>query len=124
MSGIGFEIQKDVDRTFIDSERFTPAHRNALSTVLRTFAAVDNEIGYVQGLNFIVGNFLLLFSREGSELALRRSERRVLASFLGLLKVLKIRDFYTEHMLGVKEAIFKLECILYNLLPEVYIYLL
>jgi len=27
-------------------------------------------------------------------------------------------------MLGVKEAIFKLECILYNLIPEVFIFLM
>ena len=50
-------------------------------------------------------------------------ERRTLSSFIGLLKVLNIRNFYTEKMIGLKEAIFKLECIVYNLLPEVYIYL-
>lgn len=96
---------------------------------------LDTEVGYVQGLNFIVGNFILMFDRYDKEMyasesridaanAQKRCERKVLAAFLGLLKVLKTRDFYTEQMLGIKEAIFKLECILYNLIPEVYIYLM
>jgi hypothetical protein len=92
--------------------------------VLKTYAALDSEIGYVQGLNFIVGNFIILFHRDNSEGAQRRCESKVLSSFFGLLRVLEIRDFYTEQMLGIKEAIFKLECILYNLIPEVYIYLM
>jgi len=91
------------------------------------FAAHDSEIGYVQGLNFIVGNFIIAFdgdSRQDTSSAQRRCERRALSSFLGLLEILDIRSFYTEQMLGVKEAIFKLECMLYNLIPEVFIFLM
>ena len=90
--------------------------------MLKAFAMIDKEVGYVQGLNFIVANFILVFDIPRKET--KWLERRALASSLGLLKVLHTRDFYTERMLGLKEAIFKLECILYNLIPEVYIFLL
>jgi hypothetical protein len=64
LQGINFEIQKDVDRTLLGDRRFTPNMRASLATVLRTFAAVDPEVGYVQGLNIVVANFLLLFDKE------------------------------------------------------------
>lgn len=35
-----------------------------------------------------------------------------------------MKEFYTEKMLGLKEAIFKLECLLYNEMPEVFLYLM
>jgi hypothetical protein len=63
-TGIGFEIQKDVDRTFLDCKKFSASNRKSLAIVLRAFAAYDSEIGYVQGLNFIVGNFLIAFEGE------------------------------------------------------------
>lgn len=31
--------------------------------------------------------------------------------------------FYTDQMIGLKEALFVFECLIYNELPEVYIYL-
>ena len=52
------------------------------------------------------------------------ARRAALAAFLSYLKQLHIKEFYTEKMLGLKEALFKLECILYNEIPEVYIYLM
>ena len=35
-----------------------------------------------------------------------------------------MKEFYTEKMLGLKEAIFKFECLLYNEIPEVYLFLM
>lgn len=45
--GIGFEIEKDIDRTFLDSTKFTEAHRHSLSIVLRTIAELQKDVGYV-----------------------------------------------------------------------------
>mgnify|MGYP000851639799 CR=1 FL=1 len=58
-SGLGFEIEKDVDRTYLDQVKFTEMHRHSLSIVLRAIAEIEQDIGYVQGLNFIVANLLL-----------------------------------------------------------------
>lgn len=81
--------------------KFSASNRKSLATVLKAFAMLDTEIGYVQGLNFIVGNFILMFDRFDSETcrtgneikldsisAQKRCERKVLAAFFGLLKVL------------------------------------
>jgi len=43
--------------------KFSASNRKSLATVLKAFAMLDTEIGYVQGLNFIVGNFILMFDR-------------------------------------------------------------
>ena len=59
-TGVAFEIEKDVDRTFLDKTKFTEMHRHGLSIVLRTIAEIQKDVGYVQGLNFIVGNFLMM----------------------------------------------------------------
>lgn len=69
LTGIAFEIQKDVDRTFQDSAKFSQQHRNSLATILKAYATLDCEIGYVQGLNFIVGNFIRLFARDATDYA-------------------------------------------------------
>ena len=58
--GIEFEIEKDIDRTFIDSKKFTESHRHGLSIVLRSIAELQKDVGYVQGLNFIIGNLLIM----------------------------------------------------------------
>lgn len=118
--GVGFEIEKDVERTFMDSQKFTELHRHGLSIVLRAIAKVQEDIGYVQGLNFIVGNLLMQMEhRPPSE-----SRRAALVVFFTFVQRLGIKAFYTEKMLGLKEAIFKLECLLYNEMPEVFLYLM
>ena len=35
---MAFEIEKDVDRTFMDKKKFTETHRLGLSVVLRSIA--------------------------------------------------------------------------------------
>jgi len=118
-SGVDFEILKDVDRTLLDNPRFTERHRESLHCVLKAVADLDPEVGYVQGLNFIIANFLLAFDHKGASWA----ERTSLSAFTNLVSRLGIRNFYTDKMIGLKEANFKLECLLYNLLPDVYIHL-
>lgn len=45
--GVGFEIEKDIDRTFLDSTKFNESHRHSLSIVLRTIAELQKDVGYV-----------------------------------------------------------------------------
>ena len=51
------------------------------------------------------------------------AQQIAIATFLMYLNELGFKSLYTEKMLGLKEAIFKLEVLLYNLMPEVYIFL-
>lgn len=57
-------IDKDVARTFPEHEYFShqPGHSSGqgdLQSVLRAYAALDPEVGYCQGLNFLAGCILL-----------------------------------------------------------------
>lgn len=57
-------IDKDVARTFPELEYFSyQAGRSSglsdLQSVLRAYAALDPEVGYCQGLNFLAGCILL-----------------------------------------------------------------
>ncbi|KAK9839167.1 hypothetical protein WJX74_010845 [Apatococcus lobatus] len=56
---VAADIGKDVDRTFPNIARFcTDAGKYALECVLRAYAALDPEVGYCQGMNFLAGLLL------------------------------------------------------------------
>ena len=74
----------------------------------------------MQGLNFIVGNLLMMMEHRDS----LQAQKATLAAFFTFMEQLEFKEFYTEKMLGLKEAIFKLECLLYNEMPEVFLYLM
>ncbi len=58
-STVADEIARDVHRTFPGHRRLgTPAGHAAMGRVLRAYAALDPEIGYSQGMNFLAGLFL------------------------------------------------------------------
>ena len=62
------QIGKDVARTLSDLNLWTEdlnAGNNKLFNVLKAYANYDNEVGYVQGINYIVG--MLLFYIEDEE---------------------------------------------------------
>lgn len=53
------EIEKDIHRTFPGHVTLTsPAGQRAMRDVLRAYAAYDPDVGYSQGMNFIVGLLL------------------------------------------------------------------
>jgi len=54
-------IMKDVSRTLTDLGLFTEdlkAGNNRLYNVLKAYANYDNEVSYVQGMNYIAGIML------------------------------------------------------------------
>ena len=61
-------ISKDVARTLVDLNLFKEdltAGNNKLFNVLKAYSNYDNEVSYVQGLNYIVG--LLLYYIQDEE---------------------------------------------------------
>jgi len=61
------EIALDLHRTYPQYEYFSSTNgpgQKALSNVLSAFAYFDNSIGYVQGLAYIIGLFLLHLPKE------------------------------------------------------------
>ena len=57
------DIIKDIDRTFTYIPNFAKYHINRLYNVLRAYAKYDPDVGYCQGMNFIVG-ILLLYEKD------------------------------------------------------------
>ena len=54
--GVLAEIDKDTHRTFAGHARLsTPAGQNAMLRMLTAYAALDPEVGYTQGMNFVAG---------------------------------------------------------------------
>ena len=63
---ISHEMEKDLERTFGVEHNFNENIRHIirLQNVLKAFASKNPDIGYIQGLNFVVRNLLLMFSEE------------------------------------------------------------
>jgi hypothetical protein len=59
----GANLHADIDRTFTVPEEFKEEYEDRLSQVLLTYAIKDQEVGYVQGMNYIVG-YLLFYANE------------------------------------------------------------
>ena len=60
------DIDKDITRTFSQKHQFRKSFSNykKLSRLLHAFAVKYPEIGYIQGLNYLCGNLLLLFPEQ------------------------------------------------------------
>ena len=60
VSGSENQIGKDITRTFqlSDPQMLKIEGQNELARVLNAFSKYDQSIGYVQGMNFIVGALL------------------------------------------------------------------
>jgi hypothetical protein len=57
-------IRKDIQRTFHDEEFKRIDGEEKLSRILEAISFFIDEIGYVQGMNFIAGALLVLFKNE------------------------------------------------------------
>ena len=57
-------IKKDVKRTFHDENFKKIEGEKKLSRILESLSFILDEIGYVQGMNFIAGSLLLQFEKE------------------------------------------------------------
>lgn len=60
------DIKKDLPRTFPDDKTFDYNKKNyvKLSNILKAYAYFNDEIGYAQGLNFLVGHLIFAFNEE------------------------------------------------------------
>lgn len=61
------DITKDVNRTFPEHVLFRGQNGQvSLTNVLRAYAYLDTEIGYCQGMGYIVGVFLMHMDEESA----------------------------------------------------------
>ena len=61
---------KDVKRTFSDLDLFQESHhsgKNKLFNILKAYSIYDDEIGYMQGMNFLAGLILIIFNQDEAQ---------------------------------------------------------
>lgn len=106
------QIAKDITRTMPTHPRFqTFQGRRELENVLRAYAVHDPELGYCQGMGFLVCMFLLYYAEEDSFyclLSLLNNER------------FAMRDVFMPDLPGVHERCFQIQTLLKKLLPKVH----
>lgn len=72
--------------------------QQSLSRILQTFSKYDKTIGYVQGMNFIVGALLL-----------HSTEEVAFWLFVALIEDYQMRDIYQPNLPGLYKHIATLE---------------
>ncbi|KAJ3020638.1 GTPase-activating protein [Thoreauomyces humboldtii] len=104
-------IQRDLARTFPKHERFQdPAGpgQESLFNIIKAYSLYDTEIGYCQGIAFVVGALLLNMPDEEAFCVLVR-----------LMKSYNLRDLYTPQMLGLQLRLFQFDQLLVEHFPLV-----
>lgn len=107
-------IQRDIARTYPEIEYFKDESgpgQEGLFNVIKAYSIHDEEVGYCQGSAFIVGLLLLQLSEE--------------ESFILLCKIMqdyRMREIYKPTMAELGLCIYQLECLVQELLPELYVH--
>ena len=107
-------ILLDLGRTFPNHPNFTikfGAGQLALFNVLKAYSIIDNEVGYCQGLSFIVG-ILLVHVNNNEEVAFE------LLKFL--LIDLNLRDQYKPEMTALQKFMYQLSRLLQDKSPDIF----
>ena len=94
------EIQKDIPRTFPDVPGFDdPAGQRRLMRILRSYCALDPEVGYCQGMNFVAGLLLRYLPCEAN----------AFAAFCVLMRDRNYRELFHPSMAHLKGRMAQLE---------------
>ena len=105
-------IKRDISRTFPEHEHFKEpggAGQEGLLNVMKTYSLFDTEVGYCQGSAFIVGVLLLNMPEEDA-----------FAVFQSLMYDYRMREMFKPTMAELGLCIYQLECLVQELLPELY----
>lgn len=106
------QIDKDVERTMSELNLWredSSGGNNKLYNVLKAYANYDNEVGYVQGINYLVGLFLFYIP----------DEEKVFWCLLQLMQKRNWREVYTQNFPKMKELTGFLEHQMDQEYPEV-----
>ena len=106
-------ISRDVGRTFPRHVIFCQVNgigQKSLGNILRAYSAVDQEVGYCQGMGFIVGLLLGYLGEEESFWVLRTLMQE---------PPWKLAELYRPGMRGAQLLLFQFEALLAYFLPDV-----
>ncbi|KAF3917442.1 hypothetical protein ABW21_db0207556 [Orbilia brochopaga] len=103
-------IGKDLDRTFPGVDIFSTAGgegQRMLGRVLRVFSVYDAQIGYCQGLGFLVGPLLM-----------HMGEREAFCVLVKLMENYELRSCFLPNMYGLQLRLYQLSNLIAIHLPE------
>ncbi|XP_059139869.1 EVI5-like protein isoform X2 [Physella acuta] len=107
-------IRRDIARTFPDHEFFKVKDgfgQESLFNVMKAYSLHDREVGYCQGSGFIVGLLLMQMPEEDAFAVLVR-----------LMQDFRLRELFKPSMAELGLCMFKLECLMQELLPTLLIH--
>jgi len=120
-------IRKDITRTFPAHEFFIEEKKERLQhleNVLRAYAIFDPEVGYTQGMNFLVGTLIYYMHLERTEkdyyVIDRDFESDVFWILVHILQKKGWRNLYTDNTPKLMELLGKLEVRISTDLPKLY----
>ncbi|XP_076352112.1 ecotropic viral integration site 5 ortholog-like isoform X2 [Tachypleus tridentatus] len=108
-------IRRDIARTYPEHEFFREKDgqgQERLFNVMKAYSLHDREVGYCQGSAFIVGLLLL-----------QMPEEEAFSVLVRLMEDYKLREMYKPCMAELGLCMYQLECIVQEILPELYIHL-
>ncbi|XP_054158022.1 ecotropic viral integration site 5 ortholog-like isoform X2 [Oppia nitens] len=107
-------IKRDIARTYPEHDFFkekgSPG-QEGLFNVMKAYSIYDSEVGYCQGSAFLVGVLLLNMPEEDA-----------FAVFTCLMQDYRLREMYKPTMAELGLCIYQLECMVQELLPELYMH--
>jgi cell division protein FtsB len=104
-------IRRDISRTFPDHDFFKDSEgqgQESLFNVMKVYSLYDKDLGYCQGLSFIVGPLLLNMPDEEAFCVLVR-----------LMEGYDMRGLYTPNMEGLQLRLYQFDQLLNDILPKV-----
>ncbi|CAF1539373.1 unnamed protein product [Adineta ricciae] len=105
-------IRRDISRTYPDHEFFKEKHgigQERLFNVIKAYSLYDREVGYCQGIGFIVGLLLMHMPEEDA-----------FAVLVSMMQDLSMRDMYKPDMFYLGLCIFQFEAMIQEFLPDLY----
>ncbi|CAF3543864.1 unnamed protein product [Adineta steineri] len=105
-------IRRDISRTYPQHDFFKQKHglgQESLFNVMKAYSLYDREVGYCQGIGFIVGLLLM-----------HMPEEEAFAVLVSIMQDYTMRDMYKPDMFYLGLCIYQLECMIQENLPDLY----
>ncbi|UJR14631.1 hypothetical protein I4U23_001625 [Adineta vaga] len=105
-------IRRDISRTYPEHDFFKEKHgvgQERLFNVIKAYSLFDREVGYCQGIGFIVGLFLM-----------HMPEEEAFAVLVSVMQDFTMRDMYKPDMFYLGLCIFQFEAMIQEFLPDLY----
>lgn len=103
-------IQRDIARTYPENDYFKDEAgpgQEGLFNVMKVYSLHDEEVGYCQGIAFIVGLLLLQLSEEESFMLLSK-----------IMQDYRMREIFKPGLAELGLCMYQLECLVQEQLPE------